>query len=127
MSFSHSLKEVVNLIGHQAVIRLVRAKGGRDIGFPQCSHLHDFHWLVMLVGMDNAVTLCKNFEGQKIKLPIEVNVLLHLRNEAIIQDFNNGMKKIKLAAKYQVDRKLIQAILKNSHLVDLDKEAQDNE
>ena len=104
MSFSHSLKEVVNLIGHQAVIRLV-----------------------MLVGMDNAVTLCKNFEGQKIKLPIEVNALLHLRNEAIIQDFNNGMKKIKLAAKYQVDRKLIQAILKNSHLVDLDKEAQDNE
>ena len=114
MSFSHSLKEVVNLIGHQAVIRLVRAKGGRDIG-------------LMLVGMDNAVTLCKNFEGQKIKLPIEVNALLHLRNEAIIQDFNNGMKKIKLAAKYQVDRKLIQAILKNSHLVDLDKEAQDNE
>ena len=117
MSFSHGLKKAIELIGHQAAIRLVRAKGGRDVGFPQASHLHDLHWLVVIVGMDNAVTLCNHFAGEKLKLPIEVNALLQLRNEAIIKDFNNGLKKSKLAAKYQVDRRLIQTLLKNADCI----------
>ncbi len=109
---SNNVKAIIKLIGHQAAIRLIRSKGGRDLGFPQVKHLHDLHWLVVLVGMDNAISLCTRFNGLKIKLPIEVNALLQIRNEAIIEDYKQGLTKSKLAAKYQVDRRLVQSIVK---------------
>lgn len=46
MSYSHYLKDVVSLIGHQAAIRLVRAKGGVDISLPHVMNLCDSNWLV---------------------------------------------------------------------------------
>ena len=111
MSHSNCLKSVVDLIGHQAAIRLVRAKGGRDFSLPQTSELHDLHWLVVIVGLDNADVLCDYFRGASLKLPIEVNALIQLRNEAIVVDFNRGVSISELARNYQVDRKLIQNTL----------------
>ena len=111
MSHSNCLKDVVNLIGHQAAIRLVRAKGGRDIGLPYQNELHDLHWLVVIVGMDNAKKLCVHFEGHKLKLPIEVNALLQLRNEAIADDYRSGGSVSGIANLYQIDRKHVQKIL----------------
>ena len=111
MSHSNCLKDVVNLIGHQAAIRLVRAKGGRDITFPFDAELHDRHWLVVIVGLDNAKKLCESFWGMSLKLPIEVNALLQLRNEGIVEQFNNGVSVSRIANAYQIDRKHVQNIL----------------
>lgn len=111
MSHSNCLKDVVNLIGHQAAIRLVRAKGGRDIALPQAAELHDLHWLVVIVGMSNAESLCNYFRGASLKLPIEVNALLQLRNEAIAEDYRNGDSVSHIASVYQIDRKLVQKVL----------------
>lgn len=111
MSHSHLLDKVVSLIGAQSAIRLVRAKGGQDIGFPYADHLHDLHWLVVLVGHDHAKALCIEFQGASIKLPIEVNALLQLRNKAIAHDFENGKSVSQLARDYEIDRKLVQNIL----------------
>ena len=111
MSHSNCLKSVVDLIGHQAAIRLVRAKGGRDFSLPQASELHDLHWLVVIVGMSNAEALCDYFRGASLKLPIEVNALLQLRNEAIAADYKNGDSVSHIANVYQIDRKLVQKIL----------------
>lgn len=111
MSYSHYLKQVLNLIGHQSTIRLVRAKGGRDITLPIEKNLTDNNWLVVLVGMDNAKKLCNHFNGNSIKLPIEVNALIQLRNASIAIDYQDGSSISELASKYQVDRKLIQKIL----------------
>ena len=111
MSHSNCLKDVVNLIGHQAAIRLVRAKGGREITFPLKQELHNMHWLVVIVGLDNANKLCSSFFGLSLKLPIEVNALLQLRNESIVELFNNGINISRIANAYQIDRKHVQNIL----------------
>lgn len=111
MSHSNCLKSVVDLIGHQAAIRLVRAKGGRDIKFPLEQELHDLHWLVVIVGLDNAQKLCNYFLGASLKLPIEVNALLQLRNQAIAADYKNGDSVSHIASVYQIDRKLVQKVL----------------
>lgn len=111
MSYSHYLKQVLNLIGHQATIRLVRAKGGRDITLPIEKNLTDNNWLVALVGMDNAKKLCNHFVGVSLKLPIEVNALVQLRNASIVIDYQDGMSISSIANNYQIDRKLVQKII----------------
>lgn len=111
MSHSHTFQRAINLIGVHAAIRLVRAKGGQDITFPLVGNLHYLHWLVVEVGMDNAIAMCKEFRGESLKLPIEVNALLQLRNQAIIEEHELGHSKSSIAKKYGVDRKLVQTII----------------
>lgn len=111
MSHSHSFQQVVDLIGVHASIRLVRLKGGQEITFPQVGNLHYMHWLVVEVGMDNAISMCKEYKGATLKLPIEVNALLQLRNQAIAEDFKAGKSISSIALEYGVDRKLVQNIL----------------
>lgn len=111
MSHSNNFQQVVDLIGVHASIRLVRLKGGQDITFPLVGNLHYMHWLVVEVGMDNAITMCKEFRGMSLKLPIEVNALLQLRNQAIGEEYQAGASIASLANTYGVDRKLVQTIL----------------
>ncbi|WHP05776.1 MULTISPECIES: Mor transcription activator family protein [Acinetobacter] len=116
MSHSHVFQKVIDLIGVHAAIRLVRLKGGQDITFPLVGNLHYLHWLVVEVGMDNAITMCKEFRGESLKLPIEVNALLQLRNQAIADEFTAGESISSIAKRYGVDRKLVQTILDKSGL-----------
>lgn len=111
MSHSHYLQEIVKLVGHQSAIRLVRSKGGQCFGFPYSENLDDRNWLVLIIGIDNAKKLCDRFQCEKIKLPIEVNALIQLRNDAIIQDFKSGSSISSMAKKYEIDRKHVQNIL----------------
>lgn len=116
MSHSHVFQKVIDLIGVHAAIRLVRLKGGQDITFPLVGNLHYLHWLVVEVGMDNAIAMCKEFRGDSLKLPIEVNALLQLRNQAIADEFIAGESISSIAKRYGVDRKLVQTILDKSGL-----------
>ena len=116
MSHSHVFQKVIDLIGVHAAIRLVRLKGGQDITFPLVGNLHYLHWLVVEVGMDNAIAMCKEFKGDSLKLPIEVNALLQLRNQAIADEFQAGESISSIAKRYGVDRKLVQTILDKSGL-----------
>lgn len=111
MSHSHNLDHVVKLIGIQPTIRLVRLKGGRDISFSKTENLHDLHWMVVLIGLENAKKMCGEFNGITLKLPIETNALLQLRNLAIAEDFKAGKSISSLANTYGIDRKLVQTIL----------------
>lgn len=111
MSHSHAFQKVIDLIGVHAAIRLVRLKGGQDITFPLVGNLHYLHWLVVEVGMDNAIAMCKEFKGDSLKLPIEVNALLQLRNQAIADEFQAGESISSIAKRYGVDRKLVQTVL----------------
>lgn len=118
MAHSNNLDRVIDLIGIHPTIRLTRLKGGREFTFPKPENLHYFHWLVVEVGMDNATILCQEYEGATLKLPIEVNALLQMRNEAIKKDFIAGKSKSQMAKDYECDRKLIQGILASFGLVD---------
>lgn len=111
MSHSHQLAQITDLIGPQAAIKLVRKKGGRIWSPPHVCSLSDFHWLVMLIGREKSEAFCEEFQGAEIKLPIEVNALVQLRNESILQDYNGGVSISQLAENYELDRKMIQKIL----------------
>lgn len=111
MAYSNCLKKVIELIGHQASIRLVREKGGKHFSFPKIETLNDTHWLVTIVGFENAKKLCEHYQSDKIKLPIEVNALIQLRNASIALDYQEGVSISQLADSYQIDRKLVQNIL----------------
>mgnify|MGYP000113654184 CR=1 FL=1 len=111
MSHSRQLEQVTKLIGPQAAIRLVRKKGGQYWSPPHVCSLSDFHWLVMLIGREKSEAFCEEFRGVEIKLPIEVNTLVQLRNESILRDYNAGVNVSQLAENYELDRKMIQKIL----------------
>ncbi len=111
MSHSNVLERVVELIGIHATIRLVRLKGGQDLSFPLPQNLHYLNWLVVEVGMEEAIRLCEFYRGSSIKLPIEVNSLLQLRNKAMAEDFKQGESITSISLKYGVDRKLVQMVL----------------
>lgn len=121
MSHSNALDQVIALIGLHATIRLVRSKGGQELKFPQAENLHYLHWLVVEVGMDNATRLCESYKGAVLKLPIEVNALLQLRNDAIAKDFQAGLSVSRLSKEYGCDRRLIQTVLSKYGLREVDK------
>ena len=118
MAHSNNLDRVIDLIGIHPTIRLTRLKGGREFTFPKAENLHYFHWLVVEVGMDNATILCNEYQGATLKLPIEVNALLQMRNDIIKKEFLAGKSKAQLAKDFECDRKLIQGILASFGLVD---------
>jgi len=111
MSYSHQLAQIVKLIGPQAAIRLIRKKGGQHWSPPHVCSLSDFHWLVILIGREKSEAFCEQFRGVEIRLPIEVNAMVQLRNESILQDYSAGVSVSQLAGNYELDRKMIQRIL----------------
>lgn len=111
MSHSNVLQQVVKLIGVHSTIRLVRSRGGAEFGLPLPQHLTYMHGLVIDIGFDNAVKLCEEFRGERIKLPIEVNALLQLRNQMIVEEYRHGESTRSLAKRYSIDRKMIENIL----------------
>lgn len=112
MSHSHILENVVKLIGVHPTIRLMRLKCGLEFNLPLPQNLDYMHWLVVEVGFDNAVKLCEEYRGEKIKLPNEVNSLLQIRNQLIVEEYKSGESVRGLAKKHSLDRKLIETILK---------------
>lgn len=71
-----TLREIAEVIGLEATIALVRARGGTSIYIPAYSK--DDHWLTKVVGKDAADALCAHFRvmpgnravGAEILLPI---------------------------------------------------------
>lgn len=111
MAFSHQLQTIINLVGHQSAIRIVRSYGGRSYQVPEERVLHDMHPLVVSIGMASAQALAREFGGLRILLPSEVNALLQLRNESILQRYRAGESISAISQDLEINRKLVQRIL----------------
>lgn len=75
MAFSHKLKTVVNLVGKDSAICLVRRYGGRSFKVPSPQNLKEKSALVQLIGFEAAYKLCVEFEAEPLKLPHECTAL----------------------------------------------------
>lgn len=115
MAFSHQLQTIINLVGHQSAIRIVRSYGGRSYQVPEAGVLHDMHPLVVAIGMASALALAREFGGLRIQLPSEVNALLQLRNENILQRYRSGESISSISQDLEINRKLVQRILDEFH------------
>jgi len=111
MAHSLLLRTIIDLIGPQAAIRLAREYNGREFVVPSRERLHDMHPIVVLVGLANAQALSDRFHGQHIRLPIEVNALLQIRNDAVVKQFLADISISSIAQEFQIDRKLVQKII----------------
>lgn len=103
------LQDLVQLLGHQPTIVLVRAFGGRRVKVP--ATVHQDHVLVYTVGWDAAHKLAKAYGATDLDLPAERNHLLELRNAAIVLDFERGRSISWLSQTYGISRRQVNSIL----------------
>ena len=78
---------------------------------PLSSRLHDLHPVVVLVGLSNAQALSDHFDGEPIRIPMEVNTLLQIRNDSVVKQFLADISISSIAQEFQIDRKLVQKII----------------
>lgn len=103
------LQDLVELIGHQPAIELLRAWGGRRLKVP--AEVHQDHALVFTVGWDAACKLSKAYGGTDLDLPAERNFLVDMRNDAILAEFTRGRSITWLSMTYGVSRRQVNSIL----------------
>ncbi|MEJ0012892.1 MAG: helix-turn-helix domain-containing protein [Bauldia sp.] len=56
-----TLAEIARVVGPSAADALLTARGGTRIYIPTVRRLESSHWLVGLLGQDEATKLCRNF------------------------------------------------------------------
>lgn len=103
------LQDLVGLIGHQPAIELLRAMGGRRLKVP--AEVHQDHALVFIVGWDAAGKLSRTYGGTDLDLPAERNVLVDMRNDAILTEFNRGRSITWLSHTFGVSRRQVNSVL----------------
>ena len=62
-------QEIVMRIGIRNACRLCASKGGRQSYIPRPGHLYPGHWLVELLGMEDAVKVAGYIGGGQVQLP----------------------------------------------------------
>ena len=70
--FSPLMNEIADVVGDEATIALIAARGGTRVHIP--ARVDDRHWLVDVMGRDAADKLCRHFRvgagGSYIELPV---------------------------------------------------------
>ena len=106
------LKEIAEAINLDTALKLAEAKGGQRISIP--GRIGPDHWLVDVMGMDNAKAFCKYFtNGSRIHLDVPFGpTSTHARREVLIARLiKEGKSANEIAAAVHVTRRTIFAKL----------------
>ena len=108
-----SLREMVDVIGLEAVIRLVEHFGGIRVRIPSDPRrIHEGHPLARAVGIEAARKLGEAYAGLEITVPRAAAALRALRNQEIHRlHTEEGWPAHRLARKYQLHEYTIYTIL----------------
>lgn len=68
--FSGLFQELVMQIGLRNACRLCTSKGGREVYIPAPDHLNSGHWLVKLLGSNDAEKVARYMGGAYVDLPL---------------------------------------------------------
>jgi len=102
--------QLARLIGRQNLIILARRYGGRSMVVPEA--MTEKHPIAFHIGLAPAEALSREYGGDTITLPNEVNLLLQDRNAEIVDRFLNRAESIRsLAFDFGLDRAMIQKII----------------
>lgn len=104
------VQEIADAIGLHNALELVTHWGGRELSVPK--KMHRYHPIALTIGLEPAVKLAGTHGGQRLRLPLERNALLSLRNEMIAEDARNGLSITKIGLKYGLTRSGITKILR---------------
>lgn len=107
-------RELVEVIGIDATIDLVKMFGGDDLKIPEVVNGTSRMWeiLVETVGPDAAAKLVHRYAGTPIYIPVCRMALIAHRDRAIIQRFDAGEPFDKLRREHKITRRHLYRILK---------------
>lgn len=107
-------RELVEVIGIDATIDLVKMFGGDDLKIPEVVNGTSRMWeiLVETVGPDSAAKLVKRYAGTPIYIPTCRIALIAHRDRSIIQRFDAGEDFDKLRREHKITRRHLYRILK---------------
>ena len=105
-----SVRELIELIGLPATLKLVEKYGGIYAHIP-CK-VGPNHTLAVDLGLDKAQILVDYYGGTYPYIPRLAEVLRHNRNREIIQKFEDGVSARRLARRYKLSIRQIWYILK---------------
>lgn len=116
---SRTLDEIVDLIGIQPTIELVRRYGGRMIRIPAKVGVE--HAITLCVGFAASEKLAEAYGGEDLHIPAERILLMRLRNEQIVKRYTaqppDNWSVNALSAEYGIDRQMIYKILRQAGVI----------
>lgn len=113
---------LIRLIGGEAALRMMApsAYGGKNYTVPKGEMgrgERTFAALAEVVGVDNAKTLCKQFGGACIYVPLLEEIRLGDRNREIVTAYTEGRMTVwELSTKYAMSERQIRNILKQTDM-----------
>ncbi len=104
-----SLREMADIIGIEAVVKLVEAKGGTAL---YVRRLSSPHWVVeSIIGEQKAKLLGENYGSETIYIPKCSGIKTETRNHNIRAMYDNGESADTIARKYMIGSRSISNIL----------------
>lgn len=102
--------ELVEVIGLEAALKLVKARRGTDIWIPATAH--DTHWLAVLVGMAAFKKLVGRYGYTVLSVPSCGQAIKTARNAKLVAD-SGTLTHWQLAIKYQLNQRTVRRVLKH--------------
>lgn len=104
------VKELADAVGLADAIELVRRWGGRTLYVPM--NVKSTDPLALTIGLDSARRLVDAFGGVELRLPLERNALLDLRNAAIVAEAEARVSFEAIAIRYGLTRQRVAKIVR---------------
>ncbi|POZ51683.1 Mor transcription activator family protein [Methylovulum psychrotolerans] len=104
-----SVLYIMTLISVKSTLILVKQYGGSHIEIP--NKAKSSHTLANLIGMNDLAALCHVYGGSYLDLPRCIRLMSLSRDIEILQDYNAGLSRPKMAIKHQLTERSIRKIL----------------
>lgn len=109
-SLPETMQELERVLGSFPALRLMAVHGGGTISIPVT--LNPKHRLAEIVGLDAMTDLVAHFGGELLYIPKPDKRALYLRNQIIIQRYNEAEPVKKIAKDYKLTERQVWRILK---------------
>lgn len=109
-----SLREIAFHCGLDAALRLVDAHGGTEICIPTHGACASGRALATLIGEPAAADLIRAWPGCRLPVPRCASLRRDLRDQAIIDNYDQGTPVRDLARQHQLTTRQVRTILKRS-------------
>lgn len=99
------LRMLVRQIGFDAALKLIRARGGRQVWIPKTASADRV--LAQVIGTAALEKLCKAHRGERLELPKSDKILIQARNAAILERRAAGASYAEIARDFGLTRRWI--------------------
>jgi len=99
------LRMLVRRIGFDDALKLVRARGGRQIWIPKTASADRV--LAQIIGIAALEKLCEAHRGERLELPKSDKILMQARNAAIVERREAGDSYAEIARDFGLTRRWV--------------------